>query len=165
MNSNNHPYWQLDEIEAVSKSSRLEEAVQISLKIIRRIPDPISMVSGPLTTGGLQSFEENLWLFGLVITKLSADGYYVFSQLPTEDLMVKVWRRWPEPRYCMPILEEYYRPIFESGLVKKVHFIPGWQRSFGARREREECYRLGIETVFLPEQFTLELMLKALSAA
>lgn len=163
MNQNHHPYWQQDEIEAINKSEQLEEAVQISLKIMRRIPDPVSMVSGPLTTGGLGSFEKNLWLFDLVITKLSADGHYIFSQLPTENLMNKVWRKWLEPRYCMPILEDYYQPIFESGLVRKVHFIPGWQKSFGARWEREECHRVGIETVFLPEQFTLDLMLKTLS--
>ncbi|KKU70418.1 MAG: hypothetical protein UX94_C0006G0013 [Parcubacteria group bacterium GW2011_GWA2_47_21] len=165
MNQNHHPYWQPEEIRAINESERLEEAVQISLKIIRRIPDPVAMVSGPLTTGGLGSFEANLRLFGFVILKLSAEGHYIFSQLPAEDLMVKVWRKWLEPCYCMPILEDFYRSIFESGLVKRVHFIPGWQRSFGARWEKEECHRLGIETNFLSDESVKDLAQKALLAS
>lgn len=53
----------------------------------------------------------------------------------------------------MPILDEFYKPIFEKGYIQEVYFIPGWEYSFGARWELEECKRLGIKIEYLPENW------------
>lgn len=51
----------------------------------------------------------------------------------------------------MPILEEFYLPIFSSGRIKEAWFIPGWRTSTGARWEREKLTAFGVQTVDIYE--------------
>src|SRR3989344_9432065 len=77
----------------------------------------------------------------------------LFRQLPFQGVMIRLGTSWKGQGYCMPLLTEFYQPVFESGYIKTVHFIPGWEKSFGAKWEHEQCGRLGIERIYLPEDF------------
>jgi hypothetical protein len=51
--------------------------------------------------------------------------------------------------YPMPILEEFYLPLYQSGRIKKFFFVSGWESSFGATWEHDRAKELGIEIHYL----------------
>ncbi|OHA15585.1 MAG: hypothetical protein A3H57_03285 [Candidatus Taylorbacteria bacterium RIFCSPLOWO2_02_FULL_43_11] len=146
-------YWTKDIYDELEKVNDFEHLFPIGLKVIKKMPQPISMVSGPISTGGKGSIEKNLKVFERAIDLLSEKGHNVFHQLPFQGVMIRLGTSWKGQGYCMPLLTEFYQPVFESGYIKTVHFIPGWEKSFGAKWEHEQCGRLGIERIYLPEDF------------
>lgn len=151
-------YWTVADKENLSRAISVAELAPIAIGVIKRMPKPVGMVSGPITTGGFGSVEKNLEIFAGVIAELQRDGLTVFSQLPFESFFVQVWREWRGEGYCMEILEKFYQPVFESGEIGFVHFIPGWEASFGARFEHEQCRRLRIQTLPVPPQIVSALL-------
>lgn len=129
----------------------MSELVPLAIAVLGRMPQPISMVSGPITTGGLGSREKNIQIFAAAIAALEAEGVSVFNQLPFQDVMAAAWRRWAGKGYCMAILDDFYAPLLHSGKIRKLHFIPGWESSVGARWEFDQCRKLGIETEFFDD--------------
>ncbi|MBI2474242.1 MAG: DUF4406 domain-containing protein [Candidatus Taylorbacteria bacterium] len=149
-------FWTQVEHAKLSAADGFSDMLDIAMDVLKRMPQPVSMVSGPMTTGGA-SFEENLKKFGKVIEKLDKEGKTIFNQLPFQNIMLRLYNAWTGPGYCMPLLTDFYQPIFKSGLVKTVYFIPGWEKSFGASWEHEQAKELGIERVYLSDEFMADL--------
>jgi hypothetical protein len=145
-------YWTTEAYNDLERASEFSHLFPIALKVVQKMPQPLGMVSGPITTGG-SSIDENVKVFAKIIGALAKEGKPVFNQLPFQNIMIRLWHEWPEPGYCMPILTDFYLPLFESGYIKKVYFIPGWEQSFGASWEHAQCKKLGIERIHLSEQF------------
>jgi len=78
--------------------------------------------------------------------------------VPYEERILFFRKRWQDSdpenvgKYYMPILEEFYLPIFKEKLIKKAWFIPGWESSQGARWEREKLAEFGAEIVDLTNE-------------
>lgn len=115
------------------------------------------IVCGPITTGGRGSVEENVRAIRLVIDYLGS--YFeekVFDQLPYEATLWSLKDEWEAQEcnsgYCLPILEEFYLPIYQSGLIVRAYFLPGWESSFGACWEREQLMKLPIAIIDFPEE-------------
>ncbi|MBI5732745.1 DUF4406 domain-containing protein [Candidatus Jorgensenbacteria bacterium] len=141
-------YFTFDDLNNMKAAKTFSGLSIVAMRIIKRMPQPVAMVSGPLSTGGLGSFKENLIVFEEAVQKLSGQGLYVFNQLPFEEHM---WRIAQAPAYrgADELLEEFYLPIFESGLVKSIYFIKGWETSYGASWEHRHAERLNIECIYL----------------
>ncbi len=108
---------------------------------------PSSIVCGPITTGGTGHPILNFEVFNATIEGLGNEGVYVFNQAPYEYGLRKLMFAWEEAGnkgYCMPILTVFYASLFESGLIERGWFIPGWQSSHGARFERDKFQKLKI---------------------
>lgn len=109
------------------------------------------VVCGPITTGGLHSVSKNLEIINITNKYLERRGYNVFNQVPFEltlEILQKEWRKtngYNNAQYCMPILEEFYYPIYASGLIYRAYFLPGWISSFGARWERSLLQEIRVE--------------------
>ena len=48
-------------------------------------------------------------------------------------------------------LQRFWDGLLESGLINQLFFVPGWQRSPGARQEHHTATRLGIPLFYLAE--------------
>lgn len=140
-------YWTDKHYENLKKSETFPELLSVAYDIIDSIPKPIALVSGPITTGGQGSIAKNLEVFQRAITFLEDRGEYVFNQLPFEDKFSVMARSYKG--YFMPILEEFFLPIFQSGKVDKIWFMKDWQSSTGAKWEYEQAKKFGIETLFM----------------
>lgn len=116
---------------ALGKTETIEDLLHIAFLILNDIPQPISIVCGPIMTGGKGSPKENLIFFNWWIRELRRRGLNVFSQMPFEPHMQRIYRK-----TGVDILEEFYRPLFTSGKIHSFHFIPGWRTSKGAKWER-----------------------------
>ncbi|PIR69487.1 MAG: hypothetical protein COU47_02840 [Candidatus Niyogibacteria bacterium CG10_big_fil_rev_8_21_14_0_10_46_36] len=106
------------------------------------------MVCGPISTGGSGSVEKNLERFHAVIDALRDERVRIFSQMFFENKLFKM-KTWPSYKGGIQLLEEFYRPIFESGFIYRMYFMPNWQTSMGATWERGEAQRLGIRAEYV----------------
>lgn len=151
--------WSDADKEALATVRSFKEMAVIALGIMMRNGGEFHMVSGPISTGGVGSIEGNRRVFMRVIEHLiSEEGLPVWSQMPFQDKMVDLYKIWhaenPNESYCMPILLDFYEPVFSSGFVKVLHFIHGYESSFGARWEHQGCERWGIERRYLPAELS-----------
>lgn len=108
------------------------------------------IVCGPITTGGRGSAEENIRAMKAAITHLKDQGHMVFDQFPYESTLWTLKDQWEmagNQGYCMPILTDFYLPLYQSGLIHRAYFLPGWNSSYGAKWERKELTTLSVEIV------------------
>ncbi len=128
--------------EGVSADS-FEELAHTALTNLRGEKD-LSIVCGPITTGGTGNQMYNFEVFNAAVRGLERRGRRLFNQIPYEYGLRKLaheWEKTGNTGYCMPILTIFYARIFESGAIAEGWFIPGWKSSFGACFEREKLMK------------------------
>jgi hypothetical protein len=135
------PYWTEEEKRQAAEAATMSQLARVAFTILERMPRPIVEVCGPMSTGGVGTLEGNLARFRQAIVVLSRRGYNVFDQLPFQAEMLRIIqsRHVAKGSYCWEILEEFYRPIFTSGLIAQAFFLPDWRTSTGARWERSQA--------------------------
>ncbi|MCL5017470.1 MAG: DUF4406 domain-containing protein [Patescibacteria group bacterium] len=141
-------YWTPFDIFDLRRARSFESLFKVAHSVLLRMPQPVSMVCGPITSGGRGGRVENIKIFKKTIDELSAKNIEVFSQMPFERPIWKIQRI----SYCeggYNVLDSFYLPIFESGLIKAFYFIRGWESSFGAKWEHGQAKRLKIKIVYL----------------
>lgn len=152
-------YWTKKDRDDLKKAVTFSDLLPIAITIINKIPKPVTMVSGPISTGGFGSPEKNMEFFSQSVKKLYESGARVFDQTPFNKIMTKMKKRiWHKPEYCMPLLEEFYFPLFRDGYIQEVYFLPDWQSSFGARWEHDQCQKLNILIKDYPTELLNELI-------
>ena len=125
----------------------------IALSIMKRMPQPLVQQSGPITTGGSGTQEENERRFREATMHLAGQGHTVFDFLVFQDALERIKDVAYGEGYCIEILEIFFRGLFESGYIAKVFFLPDWESSRGSRWEREIVTQRGLEVIDLPVGF------------
>lgn len=120
----------------------------VARDVLELLPNPIGMVCGPISTGGLGSVEANIQRFNEAIDSLLTLKISIFNQIAFEPKLAELHQP-DETGYDWRILNDFYEPIFQTGKIKTKFFIPGWQSSTGARWEREQASVLKIQVVDL----------------
>ena len=117
------------------------EFSEIALQQIAGKRDLIE-VCGPISTSGKGSIEENLKEFEILIGILKGLAFQVFDQTPYEKDLHRIKdtraRMGLFEKYDYALLEEFYRPIMESGIITTLLFLPGYETSTGSKWE-ERC--------------------------
>jgi len=142
-------YWEEKDWQDLEKVQSFKELYVIAERVMKRMPQPMIQVCGPIATGGLGSIETNLHAFNETIKKLQADGFTIFDQMPYEDTMQRLKANYSETNHHKGIFEDFYWPVFHSGLVSAFYFMPNWQTSKGATMEHEKAKELGAKIVYL----------------
>lgn len=138
----------------IAEAHTFPQLFVVAQDILARMPEgQIYQICGPISTG-TRSVEENLSIFDNTIQAFVDAGLPVFNQLPFGAEMGKIKRKWEEKNktkdYCKPILTEFYLPLFQTGRITNLVFIPGWSASVGSRWEMEQSKKLHIPTHRLP---------------
>lgn len=149
-------HWTDEEIKSLDEIATCADMYLVARPILERIPAPVIQVCGPISTGGVGTIEGNLAAMAQAIQYLEERGNNVFNQLPFEVPMHKIVESYKKSGYAMPILEDFYLPIFESRLVSILHFLPDWQSSIGAKWEHEQAKRLGIDIKYFDHGWQAE---------
>lgn len=137
-----------EDFENIAYSKDFHDLSRVALNILKRMPQPIVQVCGPMATGGMGSLKDNFVVFENTISMLVKRGENVFNQMPFEDPMQR-FKSEDWYKGGTQIIDEFYLPIFESRFIKKLYFIRGWETSTGASLEHFHAKRIGIEIVYL----------------
>ena len=139
----------------LERCNSFEEVAEVAIDVLHHMHQlfpqkTFHQICGPITTGGL-TVNQNLLRLEQTIVCQRELGRIVFNQLPTETrlgYLLKMWEQDTRNRgnYCFKLLEGFYQPIFESGLIHKLLFLPNWQSSIGARWEQVFGQKIGIPT-------------------
>lgn len=148
-------YWRFHNLLDLKKAENYSDLKEIALDVLQRMPQPIGEVCGPISSGGYGSIEENMKDFNKTIEKLIQRRYSVFNQMPFEIPMQRMKQEsgLSKEEANSQLLGQFYYPIFDSGLIKRVYFMHNWKTSHGSRIERQRTIerRISIET--LPADF------------
>ena len=143
----NEYYWAPADFEKLKSARSMSECLVLAFEILDRMPQPVVMVSGPISTGGRGSVEENTRAFADAIRMTRISGKTVFNQLEFEDKFLEFSKQ-SEMAYYTPILDDFFLPILKSGKIKQIIFMKDWQSSTGSRWEYTEAGQLGIDRIF-----------------
>ncbi len=146
-------YLTKKEAEDINKAETFYELVNIAYKALDRMNNPIIQVCGPISTGGSSSVKENIKNLSRAIDVLTKKDFNVFNQLFFEDAFDRIMNKYEVKSYDKPILNEFYGPIFKSGKIKELYFIPGWQDSVGAKWEYNYAKKVGIKRIILKNKW------------
>lgn len=148
-------YYTKEVLYAISECKDYEDMRNIAMDILKSMPKPLAQVCGPISTGGKGSIQKNIAELEYAMNKLVGQGINIFDQAPFEAPMqrIKAESGKNHEESNLELLENFYKPLFESGLISTLYFLPDWQSSFGATWERKQAERLGIEIIDLPEDF------------
>ena len=151
MDLNHHTrlYWTEEDMTALDQAETVKQMLDIALRVLSRMPQPIGQVCGPISTGGKGSILENLVWFNETIVRLQSEGKIIFDQMPFEAPMQRIKTTLPPGEYATTLLDDFYLPIFKTGLIKKMYFMKDWESSKGARWEHEIAKELGIEITYI----------------
>ena len=144
-----------------------EVAIGMALNVRESSPDgKVYLVSGPMTTGGVGPFHANMHVFGNCITVARERGLTVFNQCPFQEGMIRILTLGKDPTYSasdksypQSILDDFYWPFFEAGVLTHLLLMPTWSSSNGATQERNKA--LSIPN-FILEEMSQELYDEAL---
>lgn len=145
----NQVYWTPEDIAALERAQSFGELSKIALRVLSRMPKTVGQVCGPISTGGVGSIPGNLKVFDQTIQQLVDKGVHIFDQMPFEEHFFRIIQAEWGTRHNNQLLTDFYLPILQSGHIKTLYFMRGWQSSQGATWEHEKAQRLGIRIVYL----------------
>lgn len=131
------------------KQQKLSELADKAIETLKKLPQPVVRVSGPLTSGGC-GYEENLRRFVLAQRKLQSEGYTVFDYYGDgydERQIISLKLPWEE------VMEHYHKPILATKLITTVFMMPMWETSHGATWEYAFAKSLGLEVRTIPSSW------------
>jgi hypothetical protein len=148
-------YYTDEHYKVIDDAETYEELLETALDILDRIPKPISMVCGPISTGGLGNIEANMKNYEKTLHKLSDEGKNIFNQIPFKKAIQKQFQKsgGTAKEKNQTLLDRFYLKIYSSGMINSMYFIHGWESSHGATWEREIAERFGIEIVDLDKMY------------
>ncbi len=151
-----HPlsYFSAQELAEIDQAASYSTLCGYALEVLKRMPPGVHMVCGPITTGGAGSPEANLKRFSGAIDILHRYNYNVFTQMPFEGPMHRLQSLDNHSQAsALQLLTEFYLPVFKSGKVTYLCFLPDWQTSFGASWEHNRGTELVLGRKYFRDDF------------
>jgi len=150
-------YWTDKNYADINVAPNYSDLVDVAFEIIARMPKPLVWVCGPISNGGMGSINSNTQVFQNTIDILNKKGKNAFNQLafgvPLNRIYKGTLKKGIYKRYGMgektAMLEGFYTPIFESGNINTLFFIPDWHSSPGAKWEHAQAKRIGLHVKYL----------------
>lgn len=140
--------WTEESLERLRTTKQYRDIADIVVPLALSLPQKPIQLCGPISTGGLGDKAKNLEVFAHSIRVLRYEEKApVFNQMPFEECISRIWKKRSiqlNGVYDMAILEDLYVPLFQSGAIREIRLLPGWEESTGTRREVEVCKQLGL---------------------
>lgn len=114
---------------------------------IEQMRQPVVRVCGPLTSGGPDNYENNARRLASAEKVLQSRGMTVWTFGEAEE---EIFGKNYDPDN---IITYFHKPVFESGLIKEVYFLPRWNESNGAVQERKIADEAGLIIKEFPEEW------------
>mgnify|MGYP001559486581 FL=1 len=131
----------------------LKQAAGDALSDILKMPGPVILFSGPISTGGFGSVADNIECLLSFISESSKKGISVFNQIVYERRLDCILKDHKD--YDYPLLNYFYKPILESGKINGLVFLPLWHSSIGSTWEHNFAVSIEIP-IFYSEHMLVE---------
>ena len=138
----------------IESATTFEKLAEIALDEISKMPKPVGIVSGPITSGGLGSMEANLAELSKQIHDLQDQNKSIFNQMPYEPKMQEIKKTPYHDATRDHLLEVFYGTLYGSGLIEEFYFLPGWESSYGAKWEHDQLKKIGAKIIYLDLQLS-----------
>ncbi len=139
------PFYIEEDYRLIDKAKTFETLLVVALRILKRMPQPVTMIFGPTTSGGLSSVTRNLERLNNLIMRMLLKRPRIFSQMPFEERIQEI-REARQYFYCDDhLMDIFYRPMLASGYVETLYFIFDWKTSVETSLIRAEGIRLGLK--------------------
>jgi len=153
-------FWTSRDLRKAKNATTYEQLAGVAIRALKRQWDrlpakdtiEVAVVSGTLTNGGTLPYDvvrKNIRNFGRMIAKLRRMGIPVWDQRPFEKHIFRIKDLPENAGKPMKLLDGFYKPVFESGLVTLAFMLPNWEQSHGARWERKLFRKLGLPIFFV----------------
>lgn len=117
---------------------------------IERLKAPVVRLCGPITTGGA-GYEENIKRFERAEAVMKEKGFSLVEFGPVEELAKE--HAFPHEMW----MEEFHKPLLESGKIHVAYFLPGWEGSRGSVWEKDFIEKhTNIKVEYFPEEWFAE---------
>jgi hypothetical protein len=134
----------------VIKNSLNELAAEAIMEITA-LKKPLIQLCAPISTGGFGNSKDNLENLNSFIKYFENTEISIFNQLKYERRMDKILRNHTD--YDYPLLDYFYSPIFSSGKISGLVFLPMWETSIGCKWEYNFAKTLHIP-ILITENYT-----------
>lgn len=149
------------DLEYIRRAVTLNQLVKKAIEVLGRMPKPIRWVAGPLTSGSC-SPAENRKRLHCTILRYKVHGiptfnYLVFERRAKEILEWEIVRGMDlTERQRLKVQErlrdEFYAPIFASGLIGELRIMPDSHASFNVQWIRGYAKAKGIPMRVIPAE-------------
>jgi len=146
-------YWKNKDYLSLEKTETFSEIGEVALEVQLRMPDKICQICGPISTGGYGNIKQNIQIFSAAIQYFNSKEEIIYNQLPLEESLVRIIKKLGSDYNPYDLLENIYRPLFQSGKLNRTYFIYNWESSQGSQWEHEEAYKNGLEIHYLNNKF------------
>jgi hypothetical protein len=148
-------HWTDEDHHQIKMSPTLRHMADVGTVMIRRLRQRsltgnVALLSGPMTSGGLENFEANMELFGHCIQLVRERGIVVFNQLPFQNGMIRILGAGKklnykpgDTDYPQNIMDDFYWPLLQAGDVTHLMLLPTWVTSNGSTQEVGMALRVG----------------------
>lgn len=130
-----------EEVEALQRLAERE------LKRVERMPQPVVRVCGPLTCDGPEGYERNAERLAEAEKILQSRGMSVWTFGEAEE---EIYGKGYDHGN---IFTYFHKPILASGLIKEAYFLPRWNESNGASKERQIAEESHVSIQEFPEEW------------
>ena len=151
----------MEDIEYIRTAITLGQLARKAIEILGRMPKPIRWVAGPLTSG-TRPPSENRERLHRTILQYKVRGTTTFNYLPFERRAKEILK-WETSRGMEltkrqrlktqeRLRDEFYAPIFASGLIGELRIMPGSDASLNVQWMKGYAKAKGINVKEIPPE-------------
>jgi len=154
-------YLRKKDLEYIRTAITLDQLVEKAVEVLDRMPKPVRWIAGPLTSGS-RSPAENRERLHCAILRYKVRGVPTFNYLPFER-RAKDILEWEAGRGANlsdgqslkvqeRLRDEFYAPIFASGLIGELRIMPGSYASLNVQWMRGYAKAKGMHIRMIPAE-------------
>lgn len=141
-------YYSPRDLEYIHGARTFEAMLNVALTVLKKMPRPVALLCGPISSGGFGSFEENVRVFENMITLLEREDKVVFTQVPLE-LQLQAIKKTLYFGGEGHLFTALYLPIIKSRMIGEMIFLPTWRTSAISRWQHREARRIRMPVTHL----------------
>lgn len=163
------PYT-IEDIEDIRRAGTFADSTRVAITALERLCErkgkeereavPIGIITGPMhaVPGGESPAEKRQAMLRTAEFLSGRFDVRIFNYFPPRKRIVQILEHafgdsWRNEDNLTLLFRVFYEPILETGLIRKVFFMPGWETSPVSRSIWAFANKNRIEAKFIPREF------------
>lgn len=150
-----------EDLAAIAAATTFTELAEIAKNALGKVSDdvPVIGIADPISnqpTGNWEQTKPKLQTFEQTTELLISAGYTVFDERPFLEKVCEIKEAWfikhknEHPGFCKGLVEEFFKPVLETGKIRQLLLLPEWISSYTSYWEEGYAAQHGIKIIELP---------------